>query len=131
MSDLVEFLLARIAEDEAVASAAVSISPWQSNGGHYVENHAVIAEVEEPEDGAHIARHDPARVLAECEAKRRIVEACAAVSTSCPGWQDGDFTVVRRLVAPHPEDEPHTLHILALLALPHADHPDYREEWRP
>jgi hypothetical protein len=56
---------------------------------------------------AHIARHDPARVLAECEAKRRIVEMHA--------YQEEHFT----------PDE------LRALALPYADHPDYREEWRP
>lgn len=54
----------------------------------------------------HIARHDPARVLAECEAKRRIVE-----------WaSDG-------------EGEFHWSTVLAPLAAVYADHPDYREEW--
>ena len=51
-----------------------------------------------------LARHDPARVLAECEAKRQIVQ-----NAQDPG--DDLF--------------------VAILALPYADHPDYREEWRP
>jgi hypothetical protein len=50
-----------------------------------------------------IARWDPARVLAECAAKRRIVEMYAG--------QHG---------------QPYVLHFLAL---PYADHPDYRQEW--
>lgn len=57
----------------------------------------------------HMARHDPARVLREIEAKRRILDA----------WdQDGAFW-------PGGSDVP------ALLALPYADRPGYREEWRP
>jgi hypothetical protein len=72
------------------------------------------------------------RALAEVEAKRRIIElhrpevpphadhkenpplACA----TC-GHQDGWADV------PSPCDT------LRLLALPYADHPDYREEWKP
>src|SRR5688572_20799212 len=71
---LTEFLLARLTEDEAAARAAagehgVYPGTWwgQEAGG---EPSGVSSE-----DGAHIARHDPARVLAECEAKRRIVDA--------------------------------------------------------
>lgn len=65
---------------------------------------------------SHLARHDPARVLAEVDAKRRIVEKCAAVQD---GLRD-DFT------ADWLADD-----VLELLALPYAGHPDYREEWRP
>ena len=64
-------------------------------------------------DGDHIARWDPARVLAECEAKRRIIELCG-------GW------VPDRDVSPLAAD-----YILGLLAVPYAGHPDYDEEWRP
>jgi hypothetical protein len=61
-------------------------------------------------DGAdaadHIARHDPARVLAEIEAKRRIVDLTEH------GCGD-DYQRVQRA-----------------LALPYADHPDYDERWK-
>jgi len=53
----------------------------------------------------HVTRHDPARVLAECEAKRLLVEWLAM--------------------------EPREDQALAFLALPYADHPDYDEAWRP
>ncbi|MGH9252637.1 MAG: DUF6221 family protein [Acidimicrobiales bacterium] len=53
-------------------------------------------------DADHIARHDPARVSADVEAKRRIMKVA-------------EFE----------------LDILELLALPYADHPDYDEAWRP
>lgn len=136
MSGLVEFILARIAEDEAVARAA-SPGGWTYGdvtsvaGGTLYDETRTIANIvyEQPEDhdgtvvrhlltpeadanGRHIARHDPARVLAECEAKRRIVERCHAVGALMPC-------------------EPLAQGVLRTLALPHADHPDYRPEWRP
>lgn len=67
------------------------------------------------------------RVLADCEAKRRIVEELQTFS----------------LVAAKREDQPLPQALTAagivtgleravrLLALPYADHPDFREEWRP
>lgn len=66
----------------------------------------------------HIARHDPARVLAECEAKRRIVEEYQdALSVVNPG----DFTDGCR------SGLEYACHALASVW---PDHPDYRDEWR-
>jgi hypothetical protein len=77
-------------------------------------------------DAVHIARWDPARVLAECEAKRRIVEA-ADEATGLDMTVDSERLVgPRDLVAdPYLGDV-----MLRLLAMPYADHPDYAEEWR-
>ncbi|WP_406000710.1 DUF6221 family protein [Streptomyces sp. NBC_00829] len=69
------------------------------------------------EAAEHMARHDPARVLREVEAKRRIVEeANLYLCDSGPlcGYRSK-----------------HGHNVLRLLALPYVDHPDYREEWRP
>ena len=63
----------------------------------------------------HIVRHDPARVLAEVAAKRRIVDGLADADPYS-GYITATFTA---------EDA------LRLLALPYADRPGYREEWRP
>jgi hypothetical protein len=71
------------------------------------------------EDRAHIARHDPARVLAECEAKRRIVERHYEVPASDIMWSS---CPVCRETWPCPD--------LRALASVYADHADYREEWR-
>lgn len=66
-------------------------------------------------DALHIARWDPARVLAEIAAKRRILAL----------EPDGDH-------GGYPDGYSSAKHeALALLALPYADHPDYREQWRP
>jgi hypothetical protein len=164
---LAEFLLARIAEDEAVADGASKDglpvrgrSHWEWQQLASKPNTSLIAQ---PDGGTglrpgdvirddrvstpvadHIARWDPARVLAECTAKRRIVEwhtgrdGCCeerlgplvvdpdpTVSVSANAWGD---LVARRSIG-------HQQRIgcvtLLLLAAPYADHPDFRQEWRP
>lgn len=128
MSDalsLSDFLLARIAEDEAVAHAAAKVEsaswwvdgPAQVSGKHWV--YATGEKFTSRDVAEHIARHDPARVLAECAAKRRIVEELVLpyiaerrrLMNGQPSWGDE-----------HPD-------LLRILAAPYADHPDYREEW--
>jgi hypothetical protein len=59
----------------------------------------------------HIARWDPARVLRECVAKRRIVERCIRLSKS-----------------PHARDQEVAQDFLTDLASAYADHPDYRDQ---
>ena len=81
---LTEFLLARITEDEKT--------------------------VELDEQLGHISQQGFVRAMAECEAKRAIVEAMQP------------FGRIDDMFAPE---------IFALLALPYADHPDYLPEWKP
>lgn len=110
MISLPEFLLARVSEDEASAQA-VQEGVWCVSG-------EVAAEDAVKRLG------NPARVLAECEAKRRIVEQYqeAVVDAEAEldmemGWvKDG---VVEALATS-----------LRILALPCAEHPDFREEWK-
>lgn len=108
MTDRIEWLLAAIAEDERMARGAAerqwagSASPWAVAGDRHIRyasggSESVVAiRVEHPsgaweriyvkgDDGttaAHIACWDPARVLAECNAKRRII----AEHQPEPGW---------------------------------------------
>lgn len=88
MDELVQFLRARLDEDERIAKAATP-GPWLVNDESFIEtiyardgHTAVVAGgrwggeapvFESDEDATHIARHDPARVLAEVEAKRRLL----------------------------------------------------------
>ena len=120
--DLDGFLLARIAEDQrlaAGAAAATGRSAW--DGG-------VLGDL--PVDvAAHVAHHDPARVLADCAARRRLVLACRDARP------DLHLLGVRPAGLDFPL-EPTDRHqlaalTLALLALPYAAHPDYRGAWRP
>ena len=70
----------------------------------------VLSYVEPDESRSlpHIARHDPARVLSECEAKRRIVEYATNQHT-------GGI-----------EFDP----ILEMLASTNADHAEFQDAWR-
>jgi hypothetical protein len=129
--DLAQFLRDRLDEDEQAARACAS-APWAIEIPPMIHvsvqarrdkkwawgQLGYVATVERDEDRAHIARHDPARVLADIEAKRRII----ALHVAEPG-QHPDFCGHDKHELPCPT--------LRLLALPYADHPDYRTEWRP
>lgn len=119
MTTLLEFLRARLDEDEAAANA------W-------------LTPFSNPDTAArdHIARHDPARVLAEVGAKRRIMKLhdilggsltgvgrwtyCETCHTNSAGEIDEDVTETTAPCA-----------TLRLLALPYDGHPDYDPEWHP
>ncbi|MGW0131915.1 DUF6221 family protein [Streptomyces sp. NPDC003299] len=147
MDELVEFLRARLDEDERIARAAAEPELWvelnrapqQSWSVEFwadPDRAAVVAEgssaypvvvttqgmaEEDAEARAlHIARHDPARVLREVEAGRRLIRAHSK-------WCEG------RCEVKYPEggfDAAHYWNI-KVRAESYADHPDYREDWRP
>jgi len=137
---LTDFLLARIAEDEEIARAVPGPfweraierdgqpGRWGGIRAELVTLPAVHEYVKFSDEVApelarsrakpvadYIAHHDPARVLAECKAKRQIVESCtagfAATSEAQLGWGAQGDTVLRALAAVY------------------ADHSDYRSEW--
>jgi hypothetical protein len=131
--DLADFLLARITEDENTARGSTA-GPWrwfpgraglpaflESTGArarHWVEGQSFEAPTVvlgtnqgsmlrvRGRDAEHIAAWHPTRVLAECRAKRQLVESVGA--------DDAAREVVLRT-----------------LAVVYADHPDYSEDWRP
>ena len=131
MTTLTEFLLARIAEDEAVAQkaggdeweyaaycGAMQIQTVRVDGTLGYEQHLAITRDYEglsdsvgEDAGPHIARHDPARVLAECEAKQRIVANHLRHSPGQSGYGASRYAA-------------------ACLAMTY-DHPDYQAEWMP
>lgn len=76
-------------------------------------------------DAEHIARHDPARVLAEADAKRRIIK----VHFRRRSYDWDEPGVIGFECAQCCDRFPCTT--LRLLALPYADHPYYKPEWRP
>lgn len=143
---LADFLLARFAEDEGPARAAIvpahivdalTVRPELSQWRYPSRDREVEYVIDDPisswnvtlgdelpgvseKCGPHIARHDPARVLAECEAKRRIVEEYEANFWPDPGDREA-LTDASSAASPAA--------MIRLLALPYADHPDYREEW--
>jgi len=122
---ITEFLQARIAEDEAVARAA-SPGPWHTNA----ESTEVLAsdDIEVAEGFAlsgtqlratteHIARYDPARVLAECAAKRAIIEDWEDPEDDGV-WEGYDYGCALT-----------TDRAARALAAAYSDHQDYQQEW--
>lgn len=121
MDDIVQFLRARLDEDERTARAATD-GPWtiRSLGRHdlstVVKNNELLAQLDgsrAASNSVHMAVHNPARVLAEVEAKRRRIDLLADAIQR--GHDDYDIAT----------------ELLPLEALPYGDHPDYRNEWRP
>jgi hypothetical protein len=135
---LVEFLRARLAEDQAAAQAATAetaedlaqlleeedrqralVSHWfETMGGGWVRTDwQRIAQIAD----AHFGRHDPVRVLAEVAAVRRLVDAYAALDADRARLTDAamhlQWNVLRTVVQ--------------TLALPYAGHSDYRASWAP
>lgn len=131
-----EFLLERFAEDEAAARDLLRDLEGQiaednygpDERGPYTPARLLAAEMwafyggqtkrRNFARGQHIATlANPARVLAECEAKRQIVElhhSRLPHDTTCRDCQ-----------------RTWPCQTLRLLALPYADHEAFRDEWRP
>lgn len=144
-TDLVAFLNARLDEDEQIAREAGfggydewaynPKSPWNSDAGPreaVIRFHgsamSYVAAVDPVHgkygtwDAQHIARWDPARVLAEVAAKRRILEQYEAELAVQSHGMGGLLT--KHLV-------PRLYDVVRLLALPYRDQPGYRPEWTP
>lgn len=148
---LIEFLLARIHDDECLARMA--FADHNDNGPNWSEPWSGAVDLSgDPSSelllcndsgvSRHIVNFDPARVLAECEAKRaliadlnaerhEVVEDCWYTCAAATEDRDGgdccndsrgedcdcgrDDRVARRL---------------GFLAAVYADHPDYLPEWK-
>lgn len=130
---IVEFLRARLDEDERIARTAASVGYADLRSLPAPEEHWDPGDIaahwrddggEDNPTAEHIARWDPARVLAEVESKRQIVNLCEEwieIGEIPPNatWSDeaAGAEVAR--------------HVLCLMALPYAAHPDYDPAWAP
>lgn len=115
---LTEFLLQRIADDEAAARHVADLCQ-DSHFASIVRDHAELAAGDCP---SWISDYDPARVLAECEAKRRIVEFYGdrEVSVALSNEASAEVYAAESIER-----------AMQFLAAVYADHPDFRDEWRP
>ena|SRR2546423_1019996 len=132
MDDLIAFLRARLDEDESLAQECelnrvsqpgTELHDWiedprWSNG---------LVPARELAD-----RFSVARVLAEVDAKRRIIDDHTSPHTVVNG-----FCVEEGGPCTHADESLCHWHgvggcsTVRLLALPYAGHPDYRQKWRP
>lgn len=107
---LTEFLLARIAEDERAARQGRALDdPVADTYGTW----------------------DHARVLAECEAKRRIVERAVAATSAADAWTHERLKTDTRDPLPEWARRDAYCEVLRDMAAVYADHPDYAKRWSP
>lgn len=123
MNELVAFLLARIAEDKAAARALTDTLPWRQ-GTHpspgwdgdvvhlYPDESGQVQWPTVHEGAAFLARFNPARMLAECEAKEQIIDAA------------------QEALVEHQIGTAKWLRVLRALVQPYAEHPNFHAEWR-
>lgn len=124
MDDLIAFLNARLDEDEAAArtAAAASPTPWTIAGAWLLDATGLAVVLDEnlnyEETFPHIVRHDPARVLRDVEADRKLITAFkqADADAQYPDYDGGYATGL--------EDA------AKIRAERFSDHPDYREDWK-
>lgn len=130
---LTEFLLARIAEDEALARRCAGMRAADPEVG--ADTYGLVI-TDSGGSGETIIAADPARVLAECEAKRRIVEAFEEERVRRDiynrAYDEGQLTTdddLRSRLASNAKCRGLEIAMEAHAAVC-ADHPDFREEWR-
>jgi len=134
VEDLARWLGVQLDEDERIARAATD-GPWVRWRGGRLHGlgdliHPVLTPGQKPGakavivtaswlDADHIAEWDPARVLREIDAKRRILAEHPLNGWVCDTCDNGEV----EQVFPCPT--------LRLLALPYDDRPGFLEAWRP
>lgn len=123
--DLAAWLLEQIAEDEWQARAATP-GPWKFVHGYLgiPRSPAITLKADlDPATITYLTALAPERVLAECDAKRRIVELHTGEHECSVYDHDGEIDHCQYVLG--------DCSTLRLLALPYADRDGYREEWRP
>ncbi|MFI5985061.1 DUF6221 family protein [Streptomyces sp. NPDC051555] len=125
MDDLMQFLRARLDETATKARThrQASASWYYDDAAGEIRdetNSGTVAFVPSAADAQHIAEHDPARILAEVDAKEVLLRVHGPAH-DCAADRDGVDCAT--------EEEPCL--VLRLLALPYALHPAHRPEWAP
>lgn len=145
MDELVKWLGQQLDEDERIARAA-SPGPWHVNAesdevlavdGITVAEGFALSGRQLRATTEHIAVHDPARVLREVDAKRRVLTRhCAAPVPPGNEWaEEYPYCAAHAYKGPdgtavYPV-ELEKCPELRDLAAPYADRPGYRKGWAP
>lgn len=122
----VDFVTARIAEDERIARAAIADDCDQDGGYEDAEWLTTKCLPRFADDAAKMVRTFavPRRILRDVEAKRRHIARWRYIDSLIPGTDDrivrNDLLSVRRAYVLVVTDDAST----------YADHPDFRSEWQ-
>jgi hypothetical protein len=145
VDDLITFLRQQLDEDERVARAADpgpwAVIPCESETaaiGHTSGPHPMPCVVHRDEygdgikvaDAEHIARWDPARVLAEVEVKRCILDEILRYEAKIDSEWGCCHSAEAIAAGQCPETKPSDIPAIRLLAQPYAGRDGWREEWR-
>lgn len=127
--EFARFVYARLDEEVALARAA-SPGPWHVSeefnevlaaDGTTVANKFAPGSEKLRATAEYIAHNDPPSALFELGLKRQLVDRAAQTRA----WAVGEAGAIAGPAVILANG------ILRLIALPYADHPDYREEWKP
>lgn len=126
VTGIVEFLTARLDEDELIARAASERAPWSHHADDYwmitgTDGDVVVYDESAPTaaEAAHIARHDPARVLAEVAAKRELLEAITVELVRLDGVYESESGASDDVAG----------QLLRMLVRPYSEHPHFHPAW--
>jgi hypothetical protein len=129
VDDLVTWLRAQLDEDERIAREAADEGDGQwrlatYNDGTTTAWHgeAEVMTALYQDDAVHIRNWDPARVLAEVDARRRMLDVVLPKVTDLQGACDEEWGARPGLDA---DDL-----LVRTLALPYSDREGYRDEWQ-
>ena len=165
MNDLPAFLHDRYNEDEEAARKAAEVcgchtpAPAWDFADEETDGRIVVVDDPHPQlkrklgrrwngsyeglfTAEHIARHDPARVLREVDAKRHLLQMHSLIHRDLLWLENGNeetaelpvcgLCVPKHLCYQDRDDVPEgPCTTLRLLAYAYTDHPDYRPHWDP
>jgi hypothetical protein len=120
VSDLVAFLTARLDEDQWIAEGAARTGVIAPHCGEWLPVHFGQGGFDARVDD-HLARHDPARVLRETEAKRKILDTVVPLIDQMAERIESEW-------GHDPRSDPWQLE--KILAAVWSDHEGFRDEWR-
>lgn len=142
--NIIEFILARIAEDEAAARAVPPLDYNIDMGGDRQDERFTFGRSlpssadgmgnwskhrHSPTTRKHFTRWEPPRVLAECSAKRLLIRVSAEGAAAEDGERGCCHLEQEILDGKCRSNKPHELTGLRVLASIYADHPDYNQAW--
>lgn len=116
--DLTTWLLQQIAEDERIAG------PLPADG--YPKHDSRVLSVKGTMDVPWPDRWNPVIVLAECDAKRRLLRLAERMDREAQEQARSDGQPMPEFIG-----DTRAREIRQTVALPYADRPGFRKEWRP